>query len=113
MFDPATHTVYTGNNLGATLSVLNVSHPYAAHPAPLPRVAVGTSPYYAAVDHANHTIYVTNSGNGTVSILPEAPARSPSTANTVPALGHRHEASESRRPSRRPSDARDVSRGAR
>jgi hypothetical protein len=36
-----------------------------------PKAAVGRMPTAVAIDPANHTIYVTNSGDGTVSVLAE------------------------------------------
>lgn len=41
-------------------------------PSP-PRVAVCREPKTVAIDPTNHTIYVTNSGDGTVSVLPRQP----------------------------------------
>jgi DNA-binding beta-propeller fold protein YncE len=36
-----------------------------------PRIAAGRGPEALAIHPANHTIYVANSGDGTLSILPE------------------------------------------
>jgi DNA-binding beta-propeller fold protein YncE len=51
---------------------VSVSDPKASDGAP-PREAVGSLPGNVAVDLTNHSAYVTNSQNGTLSILTIAP----------------------------------------
>ncbi len=79
--DPATHTVYVanGNNNngpsagGDTVSVIDTRHCQAqdiwrCH-GPWPTVTVGNLPSSIAVDQATDTVYVTNAGDNTVTVL--------------------------------------------
>lgn len=79
--DPATHTVYVanGNNNngptagGDTVSVIDTRHCMAwdissCH-GPWPTFTVGNLPSSIAVDQATGTVYVTNAGDNTVTVL--------------------------------------------
>jgi YVTN family beta-propeller protein len=80
-FDPATHTVYVanGNNDngpnagGDTVSVIDTRHCRAQDLSlchgPWPTITVGSLPSSIAVDEATGTVYVTNWGDGTVSVF--------------------------------------------
>jgi DNA-binding beta-propeller fold protein YncE len=73
-FDASADAVYTANYQNASVSTVSVRVPDASHGAP-PREAVGSLPGNVAVDLTNHTAYVTNSVNGTLSILTTAQSR--------------------------------------
>ena len=70
---PATGTIYAANFTDSTVSVINPARCNAArtqgcrHPAPTAKV--GASPGGLAVDQATSTVYVTNGGNDTVSVI--------------------------------------------
>jgi YVTN family beta-propeller protein len=74
--DAATHTVYVANGLGNTVSVIDEASCNAMHVAGCGRtpttVPVGDGPLSIALDHKNHTAYVTNLGDNTVSMINEA-----------------------------------------
>jgi YVTN family beta-propeller protein len=71
--DPATGTVYSANFIDNTVSVLDAATCDATTTSGCRTVpqtaAVGTAPSGVAVDTANDSVYVTNQGPGTVSVL--------------------------------------------
>lgn len=78
--DPSTNTIYTLNNNpdgSGYVSVIDGRHCNAADTsgcasqtaASVATVAVGNSPAYLAVDAVDHTLYVTNFGDRTVSVI--------------------------------------------
>ena len=79
--DPATHTVYVTNGESAngpnaggdTASVIDTRHCNAAHisrcQGSWPTVSVGNLPSSIAVDASTDTVYVTNMGDNTVSVV--------------------------------------------
>ena len=68
-----TNTIYVGNNGDGTLSVINGATCNAKTTSscaqPQPTTMVGNSPEQLVVDEATNTIYVTNTGDNTVSIV--------------------------------------------
>ena len=80
-FDPATHTVYVANGEnnngpsdgGDTVSMVDTRHCQAQDISscrgPWPTVTVGNLPSSVAVDEATDTVYVTNAGDNTVTVL--------------------------------------------
>jgi YVTN family beta-propeller protein len=72
-FDPATHTVYVANAGDNTLSVVNAGTCNAHHTAGCGQtpttVAAGSGANGVAIDDATHTVYVTDGGSGTVSVI--------------------------------------------
>jgi YVTN family beta-propeller protein len=71
--DPNTGTVYSANFLANTVSVLDATTCDASTTSGCRTVAqaapVGAEPTDVAVDTANNSVYVTNQGRGTVSVL--------------------------------------------
>jgi YVTN family beta-propeller protein len=71
--DTATHTVYVANQGGNTVSVLDASRCSASDPtgcaSPSATVHVGDGPSGIAVDQATDSVYVTNNGGDTVSVI--------------------------------------------
>ncbi|HEV2932761.1 MAG TPA: YncE family protein [Streptosporangiaceae bacterium] len=71
--DQKTETLYVTNYNNATVSVLSMarcnSHKTAGCARSWPVAAVGMNPVGIAVDQATNTIYVTNSGDATVSVI--------------------------------------------
>ena len=71
--DAATHTAYVANNSDNTVSVINIHRCNALHPAGCvtnpPTIKTGSEPWAVAVDPASDTVYVTNIGDNTVSVL--------------------------------------------
>lgn len=71
--DQKTETLYVTNYNSATVSVLSMarcnSHKTAGCVRNWPVAAVGVNPVGIAVDQATNTIYVTNSGDATVSVI--------------------------------------------
>jgi len=71
--DTATNTVYVANANDNTVSVINGSACDAANTSGCgttpPAVPVGTDPSDLAIDGATNTVYVTNTGDGTVSVI--------------------------------------------
>src|SRR5271165_209042 len=69
----ATNTVYVTNSGDNTVSVINGATCNASKTSgcagPPPTVAVGTAPSDVAVDGATNTVYVANTGDGTVSVI--------------------------------------------
>ena len=72
-FDPATHTVYVANAGDNTLSVVNAltcnSRDLAGCDQRPAAVAAGPGANAVAVDVATHTVYVTDGGSDTVSVI--------------------------------------------
>jgi YVTN family beta-propeller protein len=82
--DPSTHTLYVTNGLningpnatGNTVSVIDTRH-CRAHDVsrcrgPWPTIRVGNLPSGIAIDERTHTVYVSNSGDNTVSVFDAA-----------------------------------------
>jgi YVTN family beta-propeller protein len=71
--DPATGTLYSANFVDNTVSVLNAASCDASTTSGCrtvpPAATVGAEPSGVAVDTANNSVYVTNQGPGTVSVL--------------------------------------------
>ena len=71
--DEGTNTVYVNNGGEATVSLVNGATCDATHSSGCaqipPKVRVGFGPGWAAVDHANGTVYVTNSADNDVSMI--------------------------------------------
>ena len=71
--DPATHTVYVANGGGNSVSVINASACNAqviSGCGQVPAtVTVGNGPLGLALNHKTHTLYVTNLGGNTVSVI--------------------------------------------
>ncbi len=71
--DQATHTVYVANNSDNTVSLINAATCNATHTAGCakhpPTVKVGVAPIGDAVDLKTDTVYVVNTGDGTVSVI--------------------------------------------
>lgn len=71
--DQATRTVYVANNGDNTVSVINAATCNAKHTAGCkqhpPTVKVGAAPIGDAVDQKTDTVYVVNTGDGTVSVI--------------------------------------------
>jgi DNA-binding beta-propeller fold protein YncE len=71
--DQKTETLYVTNYNAGTVSVLSMarcnSHRIAGCKRTWPVAAVGMNPVGIAVDQATNTVYVTNSGDGTVSVI--------------------------------------------
>jgi DNA-binding beta-propeller fold protein YncE len=70
----ATHTIYVGNSNDNTVSVISAAACNPAHPAGCkrtwPTITVGSNPLFGvAVDQATDTVYVTNGGGNTVSVI--------------------------------------------
>jgi YVTN family beta-propeller protein len=74
-FDPATHTLYSSNQNGNSVSVINTAHCHAddttscgqhVHSVSL---AAGASAQGIAIDTATGTAYVANIGNNTISVI--------------------------------------------
>jgi DNA-binding beta-propeller fold protein YncE len=65
--NPTTHVLYTANFYGANVSAIDVASAKGSGSAPT--FAVGSSPEDLAVDASNHTVYVSNSLDGTVSVV--------------------------------------------
>ena len=90
--DPATGTIYTPNSITAfisynSVSVLNgitcnalITAGCTRFPATAP---VGGNPLQPAVDDATHTVYVSNSADGTVSVINSAACNSTVTAGCL------------------------------
>jgi YVTN family beta-propeller protein len=85
--DPATDTIYTPNSYTNTVSVLNgaacnatITAGCTRYPATVP---VGGYPSEPAVDDATHTVYVTNSADGTVSVIKSAACNATITAGCL------------------------------
>ena len=80
-FDPATHTLYVANGdndngpiaSGDTVSVIDTRHCNADDVSrcrgPWPTVIVGNRPSTLAIDQATETVYVTDTGDNTVSVF--------------------------------------------
>jgi YVTN family beta-propeller protein len=71
--DQATHTVYVANNADNTVSLIDAAACNARHTAGCGRhlttVKVGAAPIGDAVDQKTNTVYVVNTGDGTVSVI--------------------------------------------
>jgi YVTN family beta-propeller protein len=71
--DQATGTVYVANSGAGTVSVINAATCNARRRSGCgqtpPTITVGTGPWGIAVDQATATVYVANSGAGTVSVI--------------------------------------------
>jgi len=70
----ATHTIYVANSNDNTVSVISAAACNPAHTSGCnrtwPTVAVGSAPFFGvAVDQATDTVYVTNLGGNTVSVI--------------------------------------------
>ena len=74
--DPATRTLYVGDANGATLSVYDARTCAAQRPsgcaAPVAAVRVGNTPVSLAIDRRTRTAYVSNLGEGTLSMFDAA-----------------------------------------
>ncbi len=81
--DQATGTVYVANSGAGTISVINTAtcngHRHSGCGQTPPTITVGSGPAGIAVDQATGTVYVANSGAGTISVI-----------NTATCNGHRH-----------------------
>lgn len=88
--NPKTLTLYVTNSGGNTVSVVNMATCNIRHPSGCARnwpvVAVGSIPLGLAVDEATDTIYVSNAGNNTVSVINGA------TCNATNTSGCSHQA---------------------
>jgi DNA-binding beta-propeller fold protein YncE len=77
VLDPVTSTLYVGNFASADLSPINTAACNARDnsgcPALPPEIVVGSQPTALALDPANHTIYVSNNGDGTLSLVATGP----------------------------------------
>jgi DNA-binding beta-propeller fold protein YncE len=77
VLDPATKTLYVANFSNADLSPINTATCNARDksgcPALPPEIVVGSQPIALALDADNHTIYVSNNGDGTVSPVATGP----------------------------------------
>jgi YVTN family beta-propeller protein len=75
-FDPATDTVYVANASDNTLSVVDARTCSALDTSGCtqtpPTVAAGNGPFTIAIDDVTHTLYVTDSGSDTVSVIDTA-----------------------------------------
>jgi DNA-binding beta-propeller fold protein YncE len=75
--DPVTNTLYVGNFDNADLSPINTATCNARNkfgcPALPPEIVVGSEPTALALDAGNHTIYVSNNGDGTLSLVGTGP----------------------------------------
>jgi DNA-binding beta-propeller fold protein YncE len=71
--DDPTHTAYITNGNDATVSVVDTTHCRAHDTSGCgqmwPTVAVGNGPVNLAVNQRTHTVYVTNIGDNTVSVI--------------------------------------------
>jgi DNA-binding beta-propeller fold protein YncE len=71
--DQKTETLYVTNSHGGTVSLIDMarcnSRRVSGCARKWPVVAVGNGPLGIAVDQATNTIYVTNAGDGTVSVI--------------------------------------------
>ncbi|MGO9197013.1 MAG: YncE family protein [Acidimicrobiales bacterium] len=89
--DPLTHTVYVVDYATGILSLVDASTCNASdttHCKPLPHTAkVGIHPWRITVDVATDTVYVTNFGDGTVSVIDGAACN----AEKTTACGGRHD----------------------
>ncbi len=68
--DQSTDTLYTANFYNASVSAIDLDNPTGEKTAH--RFAVGSGPEYVIVDPADHTVYASNSLDGTVSVLAES-----------------------------------------
>ncbi len=77
VLDQRTNTLYVGNYSNADLSPINTARCNARDKsgclAQPPEIVVGSQPTALALDADNHTIYVSNSGDGTVSLVATGP----------------------------------------
>ena len=71
--DYATNTVYVGNGNDGTVSVINGATCNASHVSgcgqTAPTITVGSGPVDDAVDQRTDTVYVTNLGSNTISVI--------------------------------------------
>jgi YVTN family beta-propeller protein len=71
--DEATHTVYAVNSNSNTVAVINAATCNAVYStgctAKPPLIHVGNGPEFLAIDPVTDTIYVANTGSGTVSVI--------------------------------------------
>jgi DNA-binding beta-propeller fold protein YncE len=72
-FDPATQTLYVANGSDNTMSVISTAHCNARNSSDCdqtpPAVTVGSDPLSVAIDQHTRTVYVTNAGGNTVSMI--------------------------------------------
>jgi YVTN family beta-propeller protein len=74
-FDPATHTLYSSNQNGNSVSVINTAHCHAGDTTSCGQhvhsvsLATGASPQGIAIDTATGTVYVANIGTNTISVI--------------------------------------------
>jgi YVTN family beta-propeller protein len=82
--DEGTNTVYVNNGGDGTVSLVNGATCDATHHSGCaripPTVRVGFGPGWAAVDHANDTVYITNSTDNDVSMIDSATCNATSTS---------------------------------
>jgi DNA-binding beta-propeller fold protein YncE len=75
--DPVTSILYVGNFDNADLSPINTatcnSLDTAGRPGLPPEIVVSSEPTAPALDADNHTIYVSNNGDGTLSLVATGP----------------------------------------
>jgi len=73
MTDPATHTVYVANGGSGTVSVINAAACNAADASGCGQtpatISTGRAPLAMALNHKTHTLYVSNLGGDTVSVI--------------------------------------------
>jgi DNA-binding beta-propeller fold protein YncE len=71
--DEATNTIYVGNIRAGTVSVINGAHCQSGDITHCgdswPTVTVGNSPQGLGINPINHTVYVANTGDNTVSVI--------------------------------------------
>jgi DNA-binding beta-propeller fold protein YncE len=71
--NPATHTVYVANIGGNTVPAIDTHACNAQHPggcsATPPAITVGNSPDGLAIDTSTNTVYVSNFGDNTISVI--------------------------------------------
>jgi YVTN family beta-propeller protein len=83
-FDPSTRTLYVANGSNNTLSVINTAHCNAwsssgCNQTPV-AVTVGSGPLSVAIDQRTRTVYVTNVGGNTVSMINAATCNATNTS---------------------------------
>jgi YVTN family beta-propeller protein len=82
--DPATHTVYVADGGSGAVSVINAVTCNATSTSACGQtpatISVGNGPLGLALNHKTHTLYVTNSGDNTVSVINAATCNATSTS---------------------------------
>ena len=92
--DRATHTVYAGNSTEGTVSVIDALACNAAHPSGCdrawPTIQVAGDPFYGlALDRRDHTLYVSNRNDNSISLVDTATCNAHASAGcaaTPPAI---------------------------